>query len=137
MRPGESDKGIVTRVDSMDAEHRLQASLVSELEEILRQGQDLAAADRILAELVDFSSVHFHSEELMMRLYSYPHLDPHAAAHAKLLAQVRAIKERYDRDGAAQALEVVAELRSWLVDHIKSLDQTFAVWLAKNGIRPQ
>lgn len=50
---------------------------------------------------------------------------------------MRAIKERYDRDGAAQALEVVAELRSWLVDHIKSLDQTFAVWLAKNGIRPQ
>jgi phosphoribosyl 1,2-cyclic phosphate phosphodiesterase len=35
-----------------------------------------------------------------------------------------------------EALEVIAELRGWLVNHIKSMDQAFALWLTKNDIRP-
>ncbi len=135
MRPRAWDEGISTGVGSMDTEHRLQVSLVNALEEVLRHGQDRAVADRTLAQLVDFTSVHFHSEELMMRLYSYPQLDVHAAAHAKLVEQVRSIQERYEADGPAEALEVIAELRGWLVNHIKSMDQAFALWLARNGFR--
>jgi hemerythrin-like metal-binding protein len=135
MRARAWDEGIGTGVGSMDTEHRLQVSLVNALEEVLRQNQDRAVADRTFAQLVDFTSVHFHSEELMMRLYAYPQLDLHAAAHAKLLEQVGAIKARYDAEGAAEALQVVAELRGWLVNHIKSMDQGFAGWLAKNDIQ--
>jgi hemerythrin-like metal-binding protein len=137
MRARAWDEGLGTGVGSMDTEHRLQVSLVNALEEVLRQNQDRAVADRTLAQLVDFTSVHFHSEELMMRLYAYPQLDLHAAAHAKLLEQVAGIKARYDEQGAAEALEVVAELRGWLVNHIKSMDQSFAVWLARNDIQAQ
>jgi hemerythrin len=136
MRPRAWDEGISTGVGSMDTEHRLQVSLVNALEEVLRQNQDRALADRTLAQLIDFTSVHFHSEELMMRLYAYPQLDQHSAAHAKLLEQVRSIKQRHDSNESAQALEVVVELRGWLVNHIKSMDQGFALWLAKNDIRP-
>jgi hemerythrin-like metal-binding protein len=136
MRPRAWDEGISTGIGSMDTEHRLQVSLVNALEEILRQQQDRGTADRTFAQLVDFTSVHFHSEELMMRLYAYPQLDVHATAHGKLLDQVRVIQTKYQADEIAEALEVIAELRGWLVNHIKSMDQLFAAWLAKNDIRP-
>jgi hemerythrin-like metal-binding protein len=136
MRPRAWDEGISTGVGSMDTEHRLQVSLVNALEEILRRREDRAVADRTLAQLVDFTSVHFHSEELMMRLYAYPQLDVHSAAHAKLLEQARSIQTKYQADEIAEALEVITELRGWLVNHIKSMDQAFALWLAKNDIRP-
>jgi hemerythrin len=129
------DEGLGTGVGAMDTEHRLQVSLVNTLEEILRRDQDLAAADRTLDQLVDFSNVHFHSEELMMRLYSYPQYELHAQAHAKLLDQLRSIRERYDRGARGEALEIVTELRGWLVNHIRSMDQAFAVWLARSGMR--
>ena len=131
------DQGIATGVGSMDTEHRLQVSLVNALEQVLRQKQERPLADKTFAQLVDFTSVHFHSEELMMRVYSYPQLDVHASAHAKLLEQVRSIKDRYEQDEPGEALDIIAELRGWLVNHIKSMDQAFALWLAKNGIQPQ
>jgi hemerythrin-like metal-binding protein len=131
------DEGIGTGVGAMDTEHRLQVSLVNALEQVLRQRQEHELATKTFAQLVDFTSVHFHSEELMMRLYAYPQLDVHSAAHGKLLDQVRAIMERYDREDPSESLELIAELRGWLVNHIKSMDHAFATWLAKNGIRPQ
>ena len=137
MEPRAWDDGIRTGVGSMDTEHRLQVSLVNALEQVIRNDQDRPVADKTFAQLVDFTSVHFHSEELMMRLYSYPQLDVHAGAHAKLIDQVRSIKDRYDQGERAEALEVIAELRGWLVNHIKSMDHTFASWLAKNGIQAQ
>ena len=137
MRPRAWDEGITTGVGSMDTEHRLQVSLVNALEEVLRQNQDRALADRTFAQLVDFTTVHFHSEELMMRLYAYPQLDVHAAAHGKLVDQVRSIQTKYQANEIAEALEIIAELRGWLVNHIKSMDQGFALWLAKNDIRAQ
>ena len=136
MRPRAWDEGISTGVGSMDTEHRLQVSLVNALEEVLRRREDRTVADRTLAQLVDFTSVHFHSEELMMRLYGYPQLDVHSAAHAKLLEQAQSIQARYQADEITEALEVITELRGWLVSHIKSMDQAFALWLAKNDIRP-
>ena len=131
------DEGIGTGVSAMDTEHRLQVSLVNALDEVLRRREDRELADRTFGQLVDFTSVHFHSEELMMRLYAYPQLDVHTAAHGKLLDQVRAIMERYDREDPSESLEVIGELRGWLVNHIKSMDVAFSTWLSKNGIRPQ
>lgn len=131
------DEGIGTGVDSMDTEHRLQVSLVNALEEALRSGPESALANRTLQQLVDFTSVHFHSEELMMRLYSYPQLENHSAAHAKLMEQVQHIRDQQRANEPAEAMETVRELRGWLVNHIKSMDQAFALWLARNGYRAQ
>src|SRR6516225_6870424 len=103
MRPRAWDEGISTGVGSMDTEHRLQVSLVNALEEVLRRREDRTVADRTLAQLVDFTSVHFHSEELMMRLYGYPQLDVHSAAHAKLLEQAQSIQARYQADEITEA----------------------------------
>ena len=127
------DEGIGTGVETMDTEHRLQVSLVNALEEAIRSGTDAALADRTLHQLVDFTSVHFRSEELMMRLYSYPQLAAHALAHGKLMEYVQRIRD--GRDDDAEALETIRELRGWLVNHVQSMDQSFALWLARNGYR--
>ncbi len=131
------DEGIGTGVDSMDTEHRLQVSLVNALEEAIRSDRDVALADRTLQQLVDFTSVHFRSEELMMRLYSYPQLETHSLAHAKLMEQVERVRDQHRGRDTADATETIRELRGWLVNHIKSMDQAFAMWLARNGYRAQ
>jgi hemerythrin-like metal-binding protein len=127
------DEGIGTGVETMDTEHRLQVSLVNALEEAISSGTDAALADRTLHQLVDFTSVHFHSEELMMRLYSYPQLVAHTLAHGKLMEYVERIRDQ--QDDVAEAVDTIRELRAWLVNHIQSMDQAFALWLARNGYR--
>jgi hemerythrin-like metal-binding protein len=136
MRPRAWDEGIGTGIASIDQEHRLQVSLLNALEEVLRQGTDRPLAERTLQQLVDFTSVHFHSEELVMRLYAYPQLDAHALEHGRLLDQVEQIRRSSAGNDAARALELVASLRTWLTSHIRSMDQGFALWCARHGIRP-
>jgi len=137
MRPRAWDEGIGTGISSMDQEHRLQVSLINALEEVLRQGKDRPLAEKTLRQLVDFTSVHFHSEELMMRLYAYPQHDAHSMEHGRLLDQVDQIRRSTEANDSARALELIASLRTWLTSHIKSMDQGFALWCAKNGIRPE
>jgi len=136
MRPRAWDEGTATGIAAVDAEHRLQVTLVNALEQVLRQGTDRALADRTVAQLVDFSTVHFHSEELMMRLYAYPQLDAHALEHGRLLDQVAEIRHRVELASFGEALTQVDALRIWLTAHMKGMDQGFALWCARHGIRP-
>jgi hemerythrin len=131
-KPWSEDLG--TGVESMDAEHRLQVSLVNALEELLRKGGDQALATRTLAQLVDFSRVHFLSEELMMRLYAYPQHDAHKLEHGRLTDQVSDLQRRFEQGETQAALALADGLHRWLAGHIRTMDRAFAMWCASNGI---
>ena len=134
MTPSEWDAGIETGVDSMDTEHRLQVSLVNALDELIGQGMDAGLVTKTIAQLADFTSVHFLSEELMMRLYAYPQHDAHKIEHARLTEQVEEIRRRVEATEQNAARASIAELKTWLVDHIRNMDGAFALWCKKNGI---
>ena len=136
MRPRAWDEGIGTGIPSIDSEHRLQVGLVNALEEQLREGRDPAPAAATLAQLLDFSRAHFHAEELLMRLHAYPQYDAHALEHGRLLEQLREIERSASAEDRPRALELVVALRSWLTGHITAFDQAFALWCARQGIRP-
>jgi len=127
--------GIETGVESMDTEHRLQVSLVNALDELIGRGTDAGLIAKTIAQLVDFTNVHFLSEELMMRLYAYPQHDAHKMEHGRLAKQVEAIRHRVEASEQEAALATIADLKAWLVDHIKSMDEAFARWCTTNGIR--
>jgi hemerythrin-like metal-binding protein len=131
------DEGIGTGVGSMDTEHRLQVSLVNAIDELVRSGRDPETTTKTLGQLVEFTNVHFLSEELMMRLYSYPQHDSHKLEHARLIEHVGAIQTHLTAGQQGAALGAVRELHDWLTKHIKSFDQAFALWCAKNKIRPE
>ncbi len=129
--------GLATGVEAIDTEHRLQVSLVDALDALVRKGDDPALAEKTLGQLVDFTNVHFLSEELMMRLYSYPQHDAHKLEHARLVDEVDALRRQMVEGDAQPALETIGRLRPWLAGHIRSMDQAFTRWCEKNGIHPQ
>jgi hemerythrin len=129
------DEGIGTGVDSMDTEHQLQVSLVNALDELVRQNLEKPLVARTLGQLMDFTNVHFLSEELMMRLYAYPQHDAHKLEHGRLVEQVEETRRRIEAGEQEPALTAIDGLRKWLVDHIKGMDHAFASWCEKSGIR--
>jgi hemerythrin-like metal-binding protein len=131
------DEGIGTGVGSMDTEHRLQVTLVNAIEELVHHRNDPEVTAKTLGQLVEFTNVHFLSEELMMRLYSYPQHDSHKLEHARLIEQIGEIQRHLTAGDSGAALASVRELHDWLVKHIKSFDQAFALWCAKNRIHPE
>ena len=135
MTPRAWDESIGTGVESMDTEHRLQVSLVNALEELVRQNTDASLVTKTLTQLVDFTSVHFLSEELMIRLYAYPQHDAHKAEHGRLTDHVAEMRRQIEGGERTAVMETIDGLHKWLTGHIRTMDQGFALWCAKNGIQ--
>jgi len=118
---------------SIDTEHDLQMQMLDSLSEALQKGGDISPARYILEQFIEFSDMHFLSEQLVMRLHNYPGYEVHLETHTKLMRRIREIRERLLRGENEPGLEPVQELRGWLLKHIFSEDAAFGEFLREKA----
>lgn len=114
---------------SIDAEHDLQMQLLDSLSQAIQRGGELSPMKYILEQFIEFSDMHFLSEQLVMRLHGYPGYEPHLEEHTRLMKKVREIRANLLRGENEPSLVLVKELRDWLMQHIASEDTAFGVYL--------
>src|SRR5215475_4279910 len=78
---------------TIDTEHDLQMQLLDSLSLALESGADFSSIRHVLEQFIEFSDMHFLSEQLVMRLHSYPGYEPHLEEHTRLMKKVREIRE--------------------------------------------
>lgn len=118
------DREVDEENEGMEREHGLQVSLLEALEGVIAGGGDPAAVAEILDRLRSFSDVHFGSEELLMRLHSYPRYRIHVEEHHRLVEALDALQAEHAKGSAV--LEQVRSLKLWLAGHIDGMDADFA-----------
>lgn len=123
-----------TGESSIDAEHDLQMQLLDSLSKSLEKGGDFSPVKYILEQFIEFSDMHFLSEQLVMRLHNYPGYEPHLQEHTRLMKKVREIRENIFRGEKAPSLELIHELREWLINHIATEDVAFGEFLKKEQV---
>jgi len=119
---------------SIDAEHDLQMQLLDSLSQAIQRGGELSPMKYILEQFIEFSDMHFLSEQLVMRLHGYPGYEPHLEEHTRLMKKVREVRSNLLQGENAPSLVLVQELREWLVTHIAQEDAAFGVYLKKQGV---
>jgi len=112
-----------------DSEHDLQMQMLDSLCQTLQKGGDFAPAKYVLEQFIEFSDMHFLSEQLVMRLHSYPGYEPHLEEHTRLMKKVRDIRENVFRGETLPSLQLIDELRAWLLTHIATEDCAFGDFL--------
>jgi hemerythrin len=115
---------------TIDAEHGLQMQLLDSLSQAVSEG-DFAPTRHILEQFIEFSDMHFLSEQLIMRLHSYPAYEAHLEGHTRLMKKVRDIREAIVRGERDCSLQLILELRDWLMSHIATEDAAFGEFLKK------
>ncbi|HXH68311.1 MAG TPA: hemerythrin family protein [Candidatus Limnocylindrales bacterium] len=118
---------------SIDAEHDLQMQLLDSLAQAIQRGGELSPMKYILEQFIEFSDMHFLSEQLVMRLHGYPGYEPHLEEHTRLMKKVREVRSNLLQGENAPSLVLVQELREWLVTHIAQEDAAFGIYLKKQG----
>jgi hemerythrin-like metal-binding protein len=118
---------------TIDAEHDLQMQLLDSLSSALAKGGDFSPVRYILEQFIEFSDMHFLSEQLVMRLHRYPGYEPHLEEHTRLMKKVREIRDHILRGEYAPSLQLIPELRDWLISHIARDDMAFGEFLKKEG----
>ena len=128
-----SDVAVRVGEKSIDAEHDLQMQLLDSLSQAIQRGGDLSPMKYILEQFIEFSDMHFLSEQLVMRLHGYPAYEPHLEEHTRLMKKVREIRDHVFRGETAPSVQLIHELREWLVNHIATEDAAFGEFLKKEG----
>jgi hemerythrin len=111
---------------SMDGEHRVQIGLINALCDAVDTHKSAAEIEKILEQLVEYSKVHFMSEELLMRLDSYDEFEAHEEEHQKMVGVLEAMEQNYQQGkldllpGQARAALI------FLLNHIETSDRRFA-----------
>jgi hemerythrin-like metal-binding protein len=118
----------------IDAEHDLQMQLLDSLSQAIQRGGEISPMKYILEQFIEFSDMHFLSEQLVMRLHGYPGYEPHLEEHTRLMKKVREIRANLIKGERQPSLVLVEELRAWLIEHIATEDAAFGTFLkAKEG----
>ena len=108
---------------SVDNEHRIQLGMLKALCDAVEAGEPAEKVHELLEQLTAYSELHFMSEELLMRMYSYPDYDDHVLDHEAMTERLKQIMQRYSEGKDSMALQTAIEMLEFLVGHINSRDQ--------------
>lgn len=113
----------------MRHEHDVQLRLLQGAEEALRRGLEKHEVEEIVSQLIEYTNVHFLSEQLLMRLYAYPDYGAHEQRHNEMTAQMSELQDRLGNDDLEGAGAVIASLSTCVRGHIEREDSEFAKFL--------
>jgi len=120
-------------IPEVDAQHKTLFHFIDRLDAAIRDKHGSAACHNILAELVDYTRIHFALEESLMRLSAYPRFEGHRRQHEELIAEVAELRRKLDSDSAPVSFELMHFLRVWLTSHILRSDQDYARHFQQSG----
>ena len=118
---------------ALDLEHQGQLDLLLDIEAELRADAERERLAASLDRLIEFTSLHFMSEQVMMRQQAYPGLAEHEAEHDELMEQMREYQGRIAADKRTLSPTDLAALHDWVLRHIHTQDAAFADYMARQG----
>jgi len=123
------------QVERFDEQHKVLVGLLNDLHSAIMEGRGNAALGGVLGGVTQYAVTHFADEERLMLEHAYPGLTEHRAEHAKLVAQVEALKARFRAGQAALTVDVMVFLKDWLVNHIQGADRKYGSYFRARGVR--
>ncbi len=124
----------IVGVQAMDDQHGILMDTLNELRVMLLHGGDRQCISQQLEHLIEFTQMHFQSEEQLLQREGFPGFEEHRAAHLHLLARLSSALEQVNHDESLHFPSLLAFLPSWYIEHVEQLDQLYGVWLNDHGV---
>lgn len=134
--PPQADAAFHLGQYELDLEHQGQIELLLAVEAELCGTRDPARLTALIDRLIEFTNIHFMSEQVLMRERAYPGLPAHEAEHDDLMEQMRDFQRRLDGDERTLTAADLATLHDWVLRHIRTKDAAFAQYLGEQQKAP-
>lgn len=122
-------------IRAMDDQHGILMDAMNDLRVAVVRGAGREVLSELLDRLIEFTRMHFQSEEQLMALAGYPGLEDHRARHHSLMAQALQSAHRLQYGEGIEMSALMCFLRDWFLEHIEGPDQEYGPWLNERGIR--
>ena len=121
-------------VVQIDSQHKQMLELVNNLHASVEACVDKKDLERMLVELVDFTRLHFLTEEKLMKEHGYSGLTSHYKEHRILLQHLDNLVKAVEH-GKYPAFYSDYDVSSdWALDHISECDKSLGAFLYSKGI---
>lgn len=126
---------LVLGIAEIDNQHHWLVDATNALHDEINNGHaDREKMARLLEGLVDYTLIHFVTEELLFQAHAYPEEEAHHLEHQAFVSMVRQWQLRY-AEGEELGSEILAFLKRWLVQHILISDKAYVPHLKACGVK--
>jgi hemerythrin-like metal-binding protein len=122
-------------IESIDNDHKKLIHLINNLQTAIDYKTDKLFEKQTLDEVIDYTRYHFKREEELMENHGYAEIVPHKAQHEKMIEQVGAFTQAYEKDDSGAIESLLDYLKSWLIKHINGTDQEYSEFLISKGVK--
>ena len=125
------NKDLTVGVEVIDEQHRQWIQRFNDVAAAIAAHQGPVQIGKTLAFLMDYSKLHFATEEKLMTEHGYPGLAEQHAQHQELNETLQGLVRDFEEEGATQKLAEAFNvfLGNWLIKHIRELDLKFGAFL--------
>jgi hemerythrin len=124
----------IVGVEAIDDQHGILMDTLNDLRVMLVHGASRRDINLQLERLIDFTQMHFQSEEKLLLQQGFPGINDHRIAHQHLLAKLYAALEQINHEEVVHFPSLLGFLPSWYLDHVEKLDQPCGAWLNQHGV---
>lgn len=121
-------------VEAIDEQHKKWIDILNNLYDAMKEGKGADKLSETLDSLVEYTKVHFATEEQLLRRNGYPFYEGHKKIHDDMTKEVELLRLRYESGETMLSVDVMQFLKNWLSDHILHTDKNFGQYLNSKGI---
>ncbi|MDR3750944.1 MAG: bacteriohemerythrin, partial [Terracidiphilus sp.] len=110
-------------VRAMDDQHGILMDTMNELRLAVVSGRGREQMSELLDRLIEFTRMHFWSEEQLLEQSGFPGLAAHRAAHHSLLAQMLEAAHRVQYGKGVEMNSLLCWLQDTYAEHTEGLDR--------------
>lgn len=114
-------------VTEIDVQHQHIFKIINDLADYIDKSKDKIEIDKILAQLVEYSTIHFGTEERYFKMFNYIYAEDHIAKHHfyndKILEFYTKEQDFSKRDVLLN--EIIRFLKEWWLSHINIEDKKY------------
>ncbi len=122
------------KVKEIDEQHKKLVNMINELHEAMLERKSKEALGKIIDGLIEYTDIHFKTEEKYFDKFGYPEADAHKKEHRDFVKKVVDFKKGYDEGKLLLSLDVMNFLKDWLVNHIMGSDQKYSDFFNQHGL---
>lgn len=124
-------KKMSVHIDNVDEQHKHLFGLINKAEKCFENGKREELKE-VLNAVVEYTRVHFSTEERYFKKWDYPYARQHEAAHAKLVLSTLSYYDRFN-NGEDIAYDFLVFLKGWWETHIKIHDHEYSEYFVEKG----
>ncbi len=121
-------------VAEIDGQHQKLVQLINGLHDHMIQGDAKDIMEKVLDRVIQYTVMHFQTEEKLMKTHGYPSSPKHMQEHADLTSHAVELQQKLKSGNARITMETMVFLKDWLQNHILKTDKLFGAYLNSKGV---